>query len=323
MKKSAHSIQSIALLALIPIAWALLANCGKLDKLENTLLDLRLQFRGELSLEETPFPALPDSKTPPKLIYVDFDQQAISSPNIGERPWDREIFAKVGRYLLDEKVGAKAIGYDFIFSHNSSSRMVPEESILRSNRKLGTLVKQYPENVVLGANYTSVSFEFKKERISGLAPLLYAYYYKKELNQNYPEGPTYPICFYENNKMYGRQGILFVEMERSQGPIPRWTPLYFSAEGDAFAKNLLLGHKFAHPIEVKEQETEQDMALNLESVEELAQASQALGHLQQQAKTFQKAAEELAQLEEVAKEDPDSAEELKELIVEQKEATSL
>jgi len=322
MKNSVHSVQSIALLCLIPIAWAFLAKSGKLDKLENALLDLRLQFRGELSLEETPFPALSDSQTPPKLIYVDFDQQAISSPEIGERPWDREIFAKAGNYLLDEKVGARAIGYDFIFSQNSSSRMVPEESILRSNRKLGELVKAYPEKVVLGAHYTSVSFEFKKERISGLAPLLYEDYYKKELNLNYPEGPTYPICFYQDDKLYGRQGILMAEMGRSHGPVPRWVPLYFPAEGDAFAKNLLLGHKFAHPIEVKEQEAEQDMALNLESVEELAQASQALGYLQSQAIAFQQASEELSQLEEVAKEDPDSAEELKELIAVQKATTA-
>src|SRR3954471_9582037 len=88
------------LLLPIPACWGLLAHFGKLQLLENRLLDLRFQRRGEI-------PA------PVKLIYVDVDTEAIEL--IGERPWSRGIFSDVTKPLL-EIGGAKAVGFDFVFS---------------------------------------------------------------------------------------------------------------------------------------------------------------------------------------------------------------
>ena len=122
MNAKGHTQKIILALCLIPCGWAVVAGLGGLDKLENALLDLRFLFRGELAVEAKEIPKLPDSGTSaedafPKVAYVDFDQRALSSSEAGERPWDRKFFAKVARILLDESVGARVVGYDFIFSN--------------------------------------------------------------------------------------------------------------------------------------------------------------------------------------------------------------
>ena len=114
------------------------------------------------------------------------------------------------------KLGARSVGYDFIFSNKSMSKMVPEENIYESENKIGDLIRKYPDQVVLGANYTAVSFEFQGERISSAAPLIYQSGYKPEMARNYPEAPTYPMLFYKDGLPQGRLGILAAEMERSK-----------------------------------------------------------------------------------------------------------
>jgi CHASE2 domain-containing sensor protein len=304
--------------SLIPAAWIALEKSGSVENLEQGLLDLRFQYRGELELDPAGLPPLPGNGAAPKVVYVDFDERAVSSPDIGERPWDRGVFAEAGKYLLDEKVGARAIGYDFIFSQNSSSKMVLEESIFRSDRKLAALVRAYPGKVVLGASYNNVSFDFNGEKVEGVPPLLYARHYHKGLNMNYPEGPTYPICYYEDGKFFGRRGILNVDMARGKGAVPRWAPLFFPSDGDAHTKYLLSGHYFSQPLERREEVAGADLAFALSVVEEATQAKEALGHLLQAGKDVQKAEAELSQLEEAAKADPAQAAELKGLVEEQK-----
>ena len=320
-----ENLKQVFAYCLVPAAWIALEKSGVLEKLELALLDMRFQHRGEVGQDPAQFPALPGRESGPKVIYVDFDQRAISSPEIGERPWDRAVFAKAGQYLLDDRVGASAVGYDFIFSQNSSSKMVLEESVFRSDRKLGELIRAHPDKVLLGAFYNNVSFEFKGERVSGVPPLLYSPNYNKGLHANYPEGPTYPICFYDekDGKFYGRRGMLNVDMSRGAGAIPRWAPLFFPTEGDAHAKYLLLGHYFANPLEIRELEVEADLAFALEKVEESTQANQALNLLLEAGREVQQADAELAQLEDAAKADPSQAAELAELIAGQKEARAL
>ena len=230
-----ENLKMLFILMPIPVAWALLAHFGTLDRLKNTMMDARFKFRGELQLESEQIPSLPDgNKSKPKVVYVDFDQRALSSPEAGERPWDRKFFAKAASYLLDEQVGARSVGYDFIFSNKSMSKMVPEENIYESENKIGDLIRKYPDQVVLGANYTAVSFEFQGERISSAAPLIYQPGYKPEMARNYPEAPTYPMLFYKDGLPQGRLGILAAEMERSKGAIPRWAPMFFPYEGRIF-----------------------------------------------------------------------------------------
>jgi class 3 adenylate cyclase/CHASE2 domain-containing sensor protein len=261
----------------IPVVWALLAHFGKLDGLKNSMMDARFNFRGELQLEYEQIPSLPDSNSSkPKVVYVDFDQRALSSPKAGERPWDRQFFAKAASYLLDERVGTRAVGYDFIFSNNSMSKMVPEELIYQSENKIGDLIRKYPDQVVLGANYTAVSFEFQGERISSAALLIYQSGYKPEMARNYPEAPTYPMLFYKDGLPQGRLGILAAEMERSKGAIPRWAPMFFPYEGDAHAKKQLVGLQFAQPIKWKKIQAEEAFQSAKSEVDSLRKESQSI-----------------------------------------------
>jgi class 3 adenylate cyclase len=273
MKIKPETIKVFLALAPIPFIWAALAHFGALDKLKNALLDLRFKFRGEVEMAGQAVTPLGKDENGndliPKVVYADFDQRALSSPEAGERPWDRKFFAKVAEILLDDEVGARAVGYDFIFSNKSMSKMVPEENIFDSEKKIGNLVAQYPDKIVLGANYTAVSFEFQEERISSAVPLLYQEGYKDELARNYPEAPTYPMLFYRDGKEQGRLGILAAEMERSKGSIPRWAPLYFPYSGDAHAKKQLVGLQFAHPIEKKKKDTEARYQAAKQEVEQL------------------------------------------------------
>jgi class 3 adenylate cyclase/CHASE2 domain-containing sensor protein len=268
MKANFENLKPMVGLGLIPCVWAVVAWFGGLDKLKNALLDQRFRLRGELIIQDGDVAALPVVSTGqkttaarfPKLVYVDFDPQTLSSPGVGERPWDREFFAKVGNILLDERVGARAVGYDFIFSNKSMSKMVLEENVFASEQAIGDLIKKYPDKVVLGAHYSNVSFKFGAERVSGSPPLLYAKNYNQSMNRNYPEGPSYPMVFYENGKPRGRLGLVSAEMTRGKSSFPRWAPLFFPYEGDAHAKKQLLSLRFAYPIEQKKAEDLQDVA---------------------------------------------------------------
>ena len=137
-----ENLKMLCILFPISVVWALLSHFGALDRLKNTMMDLRFKFRGEIQVQADQLPALPgDGSRTPKVTYVDFDQRALSSPEAGERPWDRKFFAKAARYLLDERVGARSVGYDFIFSNKSMSKMVPEENIYDSESKIGDLIQ--------------------------------------------------------------------------------------------------------------------------------------------------------------------------------------
>jgi class 3 adenylate cyclase/CHASE2 domain-containing sensor protein len=306
------NLKIIQLLCLIPCAWALIAHFGGLDKLENALLDLRFRFRGDLVVEDGEVPQFGDSnkstgKAFPKVFYVDFDQRALSSPEAGERPWDRKFFADVASILLDDRVGARVVGYDFIFSNKSMSKMVLEENVFASEQAIGDLVARHPGKVVLGANYTNVNFEFNGTKIHSSAPLIYREEFDRTMASNYPEAPTYPMLFYKDGKPRGRLGILFAEMNRGKGPVPRWAPLLFPYEGDAHAKRQLLAHKFAHPIEKKMTRADASLSMARKEAKQQGERHQLLQALGASAKAVEKAAGELAQIKSVIALTPNSA----------------
>ena len=135
-----ENLKMLFILSPIPVLWALLAHFGTLDRLKNSMMDARFKFRGELELESEQIPSLPDGNTSkPKVVYVDFDQRALSSPEAGERPWDRKFFAKAASYLLDERVGTRAVGYDFIFSNKSMSKWFQRRTFTKAKTRLATL----------------------------------------------------------------------------------------------------------------------------------------------------------------------------------------
>ena len=109
----------LALLPL-PLLWAFLAHEGELQFLENKLLDLRFRFRGELA-------------APVNLVYVDVDTPAIEL--IGERPFNRAIYANVAEALLTAG-GARVVAFDFVFSRISTSGLVDQNRARAGNSEL-------------------------------------------------------------------------------------------------------------------------------------------------------------------------------------------
>ncbi len=220
------------LLIPIPFFWALAGFIGLLDDLKNGAMDLRFRIRGEI-------------QSPVKIIYLNLDTKTLNHPLVGERPWHRTFFANAGRAVLDLG-NARVVGYDFIFSPKSMSLMVPDENILRSDQAMAAAVQEYPDRVVLAANYTGVMLPYMDR--PSRPPLKYLGYENPATNP-YPEAPTFPILDYGNGRTFGRIGLITVEEERSGGAVNRWVPLYFEYEGESHIRNILYGKQFAYGVQ--------------------------------------------------------------------------
>lgn len=187
----------------LPLIWSLLDHTGELDRLENQLLDQRFRFRGELV-------------APVKLIYVDIDTRALQT--IGQSPWDRARFAEAAHTLF-EAGGAKALGYDLVFSALNYSQLVEKARAERGNLMLARAGRQYPQ-LVLAAQYT-VGQAQTQEGIRRV-PLLRKGAVDRSKNDT-PELPQYPIV---NPVSSATIGLIDVDSEYSRGAIPRWIPLF-------------------------------------------------------------------------------------------------
>lgn len=195
----------------LPLVWALLDQSGQLARLENQLLDLRFKYRGEIT-------------APVKLIYVDFDTRAAQV--IGERPWNRARFAEAAQILF-ESGGAKAIGYDFVFSALSHSELVDKARADRGNLALALAGRKYPQ-LVLAAQYTAGQAQ-TQEGIRRM-PLLRQGATDRAKNDP-PELPQYPIV---NPVSSATIGLIDVDENYSPGEIPRWIPLFAEASTTDF-----------------------------------------------------------------------------------------
>jgi adenylate cyclase len=142
-KKSALFRLRWLVLAPIPLVWCLLAHYGKLDFLENKILDWRFRYRGPIS-------------APVKVVYVDVDSFSLGQTEIGGWPWSRLYFARVAKTLL-EKGGAKAVGMDFVFSDLGVAESVDKTKLVDGNRALGSLLIKN-DSVVVGASYSAAEF---------------------------------------------------------------------------------------------------------------------------------------------------------------------
>jgi adenylate cyclase len=209
-KKSTRSYARWLLLTLIPAFWCLLAHYQWLDVLENNLLGLRYRVRGEI-------------KSPVSVHYVDIDTRAIQY--LGERPWDRGEFGRAAQVLL-ETGGAKAVGFDFVFSDVAVSQMVSRDDLGKRNFELGKVTHAHP-NVVLAAQYTGgQAFIQEGQR---RFPLL-----REGLNDpsknDLPELPEYPII----GPTWGTVGLIDVDYGYGRDATPRWVPLFAHSAGPTF-----------------------------------------------------------------------------------------
>ena len=198
----------LALLPL-PLLWGFLAQQGHLQFLENKLLDLRFRFRGELA-------------APVNLVYVDVDTPAIEL--IGERPFNRAIYANVAEALLTAG-GARLVAFDFVFSRISTSGLVDQNRARAGNSELRKVILAHPNRIVLAAQYTTGGAVVLEGDQSRAIPLLRKGRTDRERN-DVPEMPEQGFIVGPGAKPIGRVGLIDVDVGYSGDEVPRWIPLF-------------------------------------------------------------------------------------------------
>ncbi len=193
----------ILLLLPVPLLWAWLAQDGRLQSVENLLLDWRFRFRGELD-------------APVRVFYVDVDTRAVQ--RIGERPWNRARFAEAAQYLFDQGK-AKAVGFDFVFSDFGHSDLVNVEDATKGNFALARVARQHPE-LVLAAQYTGG--QARAQEGMREFPLLRKGYANRAGN-DVPELPQYPMV---NPAWSATIGLIDIDYEYGVDQMPRWAPVF-------------------------------------------------------------------------------------------------
>lgn len=210
-QRKKKSYWKVLLLLPVPLLWIWLAQSGHLKTVENLLLDLRFQFRGNIA-------------APVKVFYVDLDSRG--AQRIGERPWNRARFAEVAKSLV-EYGGAKSVGFDFVFSAISYSELVNEDEAKKGNLALARVVRQYPQ-VVLAAQYTGG--QAMTQEGSRSFPLLRQGYGNREKN-DVPELPQYPLL---NPAWSATIGLIDIDYLYGNDQAPRWAPLFAESSVTTF-----------------------------------------------------------------------------------------
>ncbi len=188
----------------VPLFWAFLSQLGGIDRIENLLLDLRFYLRGEI-------------EAPVKLMYVDVDTRAMQA--LGERPWNREKFGLAAQALI-EKGGARAVGFDFVFSGLSQSEMVDVAKAEAGNRAFARVIRRHP-NLLLAVQYTQGQAVTQDEQTVRKLPLLRLGMTDRRKN-DVPEMPQYPLV----GPTWGRVGLIDFDTEYGGDQVPRWVPMF-------------------------------------------------------------------------------------------------
>ncbi|MFK7850354.1 MAG: CHASE2 domain-containing protein [Akkermansiaceae bacterium] len=187
------------ILLVIPASWCLLSHFGHLKFLENRLLDLRYQLRGEIA-------------TDLKIAYVDIDNDAIQTYRW---PWNHNRFAQLLDALFDHgKV--KAVGIDVLFSENSR----PDFGIKEQNEGrmlFGKSIHRH-KNVILASAYVPGPGFLQEKR---QFPWIFEGATDPEKNDT-PEVPAFPIL----GPSWGTPGLIDTyEGEARFAPIFADTPI--------------------------------------------------------------------------------------------------
>ena len=121
--------------------WVFLWLEGVLNGLEGEAMRWRYLVRGELI------------STAP-IVYVDMDADAVSY--IGAPPWDRQNFSQLVDALMGPG-GAKALGFDIIFSMFAGGSLLDFERARQGDLAFGQSVEYFQDRVVLAAAYTGTT----------------------------------------------------------------------------------------------------------------------------------------------------------------------
>ncbi|HEY0946981.1 MAG TPA: adenylate/guanylate cyclase domain-containing protein [Opitutaceae bacterium] len=198
----------------VPLLWWVLSWTGHLERAEDWALAWRYRVRGELT-------------APVKIAYVNLDTRGLLA--IGEKPWNRAQFAAAARALLTAG-GARAVGFDFVFSDLALSALVPRENVQEGNLALGRVARDFPA-VVLAANYSGGQGIFQPEEKPRIFPYL-RYGFTDPAKNDLPEQPPFPIVGEAIDRRsgelrtWGTLGLIDVDYELGGGGSPRWVPLF-------------------------------------------------------------------------------------------------
>lgn len=165
-----QTLGRILLLVTLPVLWCWAHQAGALEFLENRLIDLRFQVRGE-------------REAPVKLVYVDIDTDAIQQY---KWPWNHSRYAQILDVLF--QVGkVKAVGFDLVFSDFGRPDFGREEQEA-GRRQFGRSIRDHGR-VVLAANYVPGPGTLRPKR---QFPFIFDGFTDAAAN-DIPEGPGFPI----------------------------------------------------------------------------------------------------------------------------------
>ncbi len=182
-------------LAAIPLIWMAALMLGGFTHLKNMAMDWRFKVRG-------PLPA------PVKLYYLYIDAKTIEE--LGEKPWPRGKFGLAAAALL-ELGGARAVGFDIVFSKYFHSQLVSEEKSRNDTEMLAQVTNSCPE-IILACAYTR---EDKKH-----------YFYQEDYSSFDNEPPETPMPVFVRNHGIHQMGFINPDFDKSAGPTPRWTAMF-------------------------------------------------------------------------------------------------
>ena len=218
--KKKHGISWIRWCPLLPIPllWCFLGYYGKLQFLENRLIDLRFLYRGEL-------------EAPVRLVYVDIDTRAIEA--MGEKPWNRTLFADTLNALL-KAGGARVVGVDIVLSSISNSKLIDQTKARSGDGALRKVMLEHPKRVVLAAQYTAGDTAVTgEEDAKREIPLLRKGKVDRSKN-DVPEGPDIRFIVGPGALPIGRVGLIDVDVQYSGDTVPRWVPMFVHAADQTF-----------------------------------------------------------------------------------------
>lgn len=199
----------LSLIAL-SLAWLLLDQWKVLRPIQKLTQDARFRVRGPLP-------------SPLKLIYVDIDTESIQE--LGNFPWDREIFAQICEVLIREG-GVKAIGIDVVFSDAGVPNIADRERVARGHARFGQfLFAGEPPPVVLAASYSGKVVEDAKGELVPLGLPRVAEGARDVESPELPEWSAGVATFYP--PFVGLIDTLDGDTRRVPMYVPAWDKNYF------------------------------------------------------------------------------------------------
>ncbi len=240
-KKHASQLKLILVMMPVMLFWILVIRWDALNflhkPLENMAMNWRFQVRGELETPDV------------KLVYANVDSP--TSDLWGERPYPRAYYGKLAEILFDYG-HAKAVGFDFVFSRQIHSDMVPWNQVRAHDEELAETIRNYP-NIVLGTFYSGslmpLTMEERKidRNVQAIDEKTRVLPYLRNAanvqpDASFPEMPTYPLVPGVGG---GNLGLIDMDVEKNAGHVQRWVPMFSHSKGPYETINFLDGLTYA------------------------------------------------------------------------------